>query len=91
MRRKPATREPLSSAPVESVPIPVITEEVQEEPAVAAQKIVLSEDPRKEQLAQIARGYHDATVRIIRTWLQEDINRTRAANNGATTGAEVPQ
>ena len=91
MRRKPATRETLSSAPVESVPIAVITEAVQEEPAVAAQKIVLSEDPRKEQLAQIARDYHDATVRIIRTWLQEDINRTRAANNGATTGAEVPQ
>jgi len=91
MRRKPATRETISSAPVESVPIAVITEAVQEEPAVAAQKIVLSEDPRKEQLAQIARDYHDATVRIIRTWLQEDINRARATNNGATTGAEVPQ
>ena len=38
---------------------------IQEEVAAAAQKIVVSEDPRKEQLAQIARDYHDATVRIV--------------------------
>jgi flagellar M-ring protein FliF len=91
MRRKPAAKETLSSAPVESAPIAVKAEEVQEEPAVAAQKIVLSEDPRKEQLAQIARDYHDATVRIIRTWLQEDANRVRATNNSGTAGAEMPQ
>ena len=44
---------------------------------VAAGKIVLSDDPRKEQLSQIARDYHDATVRIIRMWLQEDTSKPR--------------
>jgi hypothetical protein len=41
---------------------------------------VVSEDPRKEQLTQIARDYHDATARIIRMWLQEDANKSRAQN-----------
>ena len=39
----------------------------------------MAEDPRKEQLAQIAHDYHDASVRIIRTWLQEDAAKARAA------------
>jgi flagellar biosynthesis/type III secretory pathway M-ring protein FliF/YscJ len=65
-----------------------IRQEVQEQVNVAAQKIVLTEDPRKEQIAQIARDYHDATVRIIRAWLQEDVNKARSINgNGA--GIEV--
>ncbi len=72
----------------EPVPEPVITsattEQVQEEVAVVAQKVILADDPRKEQLTQIARDYHDATARIIRMWLQEDANKNRstAANNG---------
>jgi flagellar M-ring protein FliF len=67
---------------------PLITsatnEQVQEEVAVVARKIVVSEDPRKEQLTQIARDYHDATARIIRMWLQEEANkaRTQAAASG---------
>jgi flagellar M-ring protein FliF len=60
---------------------------VQEEVAAAAQKIVVSEDPRKEQLAQIAHDYHDASVRIIRTWLQEDAAKARAA---AASGGIMP-
>jgi flagellar biosynthesis/type III secretory pathway M-ring protein FliF/YscJ len=60
------------------------SEQLQEEVAVVAQKIVVSEDPRKEQLTQIARDYHDATARIIRMWLQEDMHKARAqtASNG---------
>jgi len=50
---------------------------VQEEVAMVAQKVVVSEDPRKEQLTQIARDYHDATARIVRMWLQEDTSRSR--------------
>ena len=67
---------------------PVITKatnaQVQEEVAVVAQKVVVVEDPRKEQLTQIARDYHDATARIIRMWLQEEANKARAqvAANG---------
>ncbi len=57
--------------------VPMTVESVQEEVAVAAQKIVLSQDPRKEQLSQIAHDYHDATVRVIRTWLQEDAVKGR--------------
>jgi flagellar M-ring protein FliF len=62
---------------------PMTVANVQEEVAVAAQKIVLSEDPRKEQLSQIAHDYHDATVRVIRTWLQEDAVKARV---GGVTG-----
>ncbi|HEY2988417.1 MAG TPA: flagellar basal-body MS-ring/collar protein FliF [Candidatus Binatia bacterium] len=40
--------------------------------AVAAERVVIATDPRREQLIQIARDYHEATVRIIRMWLQED-------------------
>jgi hypothetical protein len=69
----------------------VTTQEVQEQVAVAAQKIVVATDPRKEQIAQIARDYHDATVRIIKTWLQEDagnLGKGRLAN-GNGTGTEL--
>jgi len=66
----------------EPAPAPVITTatsaQVQEEVAMVAQKVVVSEDPRKEQLTQIARDYHDATARIVRMWLQEDVNKARA-------------
>jgi flagellar M-ring protein FliF len=58
-------------------------EQVQEEVAIVAQKIVVSEDPRKEQLTQIARDYHDATARIIRMWLQDEgKSRAQSAANG---------
>ncbi|HEX9663971.1 MAG TPA: flagellar basal-body MS-ring/collar protein FliF [Candidatus Binatia bacterium] len=66
----------------EPAPARVITTatsaQVQEEVAMVAQKVVVSEDPRKEQLTQIARDYHDATARIVRMWLQEDVNKVRA-------------
>jgi flagellar M-ring protein FliF len=66
----------------ESATEPLITTatnaQVQEEVAVVAQKVVVMEDPRKEQLTQIARDYHDATARIIRMWLQEEANKARA-------------
>jgi len=65
------SRRPPPAAPA------VAVETIQEEVAVAAQKIVVSDDPRKEQLSQIARDYHDASVRIIRTWLQEDTAKAR--------------
>jgi len=35
-------------------------------------KVVVTQDPRREQLIQITRDYHEAMVRIIRTWLHED-------------------
>ena len=73
-KRRVAEKEP--------APGPVITTattaQVQEEVAMVAQKVVVSEDPRKEQLTQIARDYHDATARIVRMWLQEDVNKARA-------------
>ena len=62
----------------------VTSAQIQEEVAVVAQKVIMVEDPRKEQLTQIARDYHDATARVIRMWLQEEANKTRtqAAANG---------
>jgi hypothetical protein len=83
-KKKPSVVEPAlaSAAPAQAAPSAEI---VQEEVAAAAQKIVVSEDPRKEQLSQIARDYHDASVRIIRMWLQEEATKARVSgNNGAS-------
>ena len=75
-RSKPAL---VQSTPVSETAITTATSaQVQEEVAVVAQKVVMVEDPRKEQLTQIARDYHDATARVIRIWLQEDANKARA-------------
>lgn len=85
-RKKPVVAaEPAAQAalPAEAA---VITEDLQDEVTVAAHKIVVSDDPRKEQLAQIAHDYHDASVRIIRTWLQEDAAKARAAVAGGGNG-----
>ncbi len=84
---KTATEKPVSVTSVAPAAAPSAPE-IQEEVAVAAQKIVVSDDPRKEQLTQIARDYHDATVRIIRTWLHDDPHKGRA-NNGDGAAAEL--
>jgi len=86
-RKKPvAPAEPaqeLMAAPAQAA----LAETMPEEVTAAAKKIVVSDDPRKEQLAQIAHDYHDASVRIIRAWLQEDAAKARAAMvNGANSG-----
>jgi hypothetical protein len=47
----------------------------------------VSEDPRKEQLSQIARDYHEASVRIIRMWLQEEAAKARVANSNGTSAS----
>ena len=85
-KKNPALVEAAAPAPAAVAEKATTAQAVQEEVAVAAQKIVLSEDPRKEQLSQIAHDYHDATVRIIRTWLQEDATKARAAA-GASAAA----
>jgi hypothetical protein len=91
MRRGPKKLETgPPAAVVESVVNMVTPENMQEEVAVAAGKIVLSDDPRKEQLSQIARDYHDATVRIIRMWLQEESHKARMGN-GSGMSVEVSQ
>jgi flagellar M-ring protein FliF len=88
MRRKKIT-VPVEAAPgIAAVSSPAAVpataaQTVQEEVAVAAQKIVVSNDPRKEQLSQIARDYHDASVRVIRMWLQEDSPKTRSTHSAS--------
>ena len=79
---KQASPEPVRAA--ETAIMTATNAQVQEEVAVVAQKVIMVEDPRKEQLTQIARDYHDATARVIRMWLQEDANKMRAqaATNG---------
>ena len=80
-RKKPAASAAEPAAAIVALPTEPSTPAaaIQEEVAAAAQKIIVAEDPRKEQLAQIAHDYHDASVRIIRTWLQEDAAKARAA------------
>ncbi|HXG51842.1 MAG TPA: flagellar basal-body MS-ring/collar protein FliF [candidate division Zixibacteria bacterium] len=84
-------RKPPAKAPEEQPArvAPAAAPAAQEEIPAAAQKIVMAEDPRKEQLIQIARDYHDATVRIIRGWLQEEGHRGRPTGNGGMP--EAPQ
>jgi flagellar M-ring protein FliF len=77
MRRKSKRRVVDKEPAAEPVITTATSAQVQEEVAVVAQKVVVSEDPRKEQLTQIARDYHDATARIVRMWLQEDANKAR--------------
>lgn len=79
LMRGGSKRRVAEEAPAAEPVITTVTSaHVQEEVAVVAQKVVVAEDPRKEQLTQIARDYHDATARIIRMWLQEDANKVRA-------------
>lgn len=79
-RKKPVvSAEPSAELPALAAVAAANAEAIQDEFAAPTQKIVISEDPRKEQLAQIAHDYHDASVRIIRTWLQEDAAKARAA------------
>jgi flagellar M-ring protein FliF len=84
MKRRSKEPRPESEQAAEAPVTRATNAQVQEEVAVVAQKVVMVEDPRKEQLTQIARDYHDATARIIRMWLQEDANKSRAqaAANG---------
>jgi hypothetical protein len=53
---------------------------------MAKRKIVVSGDPRKEEMAQIARDYHDAMVHIIRQWLREDAHKRAATGNDGAAG-----
>jgi flagellar M-ring protein FliF len=53
-------------------PVAAAQTQLAHEMAVVSEKIIVAPDPRREQLVQIARDYHDATVRIIRMWLQEE-------------------
>ena len=88
-RRKSKSVEVIKPAIAIEGDAPVaMTDGVPQEVANAAQKIVVSDDPRREQLAQIARDYHDATVKIIRMWLQEDPQKGPTPE-GDGLGAEV--
>jgi flagellar M-ring protein FliF len=86
-RKAPKALPQAAAAPVEPAAEP-IPHEVKQQMTAAAEKIILAADPRKEQLAQIAKDYHDATVRILRMWLQEEASKSRAGNgDGMATEA----
>ncbi|HEY7164395.1 MAG TPA: flagellar basal-body MS-ring/collar protein FliF [Candidatus Binatia bacterium] len=76
----PGTGEPAFTEVVNAEGQPVVT---------AAKYISESGDPRKEQLAQIARDYHDAAVRIVRIWLQDDLTKRATTTNTTAAHAEV--
>ena len=77
-KAKKRTAEQVAVAAQETAPVaPLVIEEPPEAPVVPV-KITLKDDPRKEQLTQIARDYHEATVKIVRMWLQEDMPKQRS-------------
>jgi flagellar M-ring protein FliF len=78
MKRRSRRAAPEAEEAAEAPSTMATNAQVQAEVANVAQKVVVMEDPRKEQLTQIARDYHDATARIIRMWLQEDANKARS-------------
>lgn len=82
-KKKPAPAQQPGLSMTQPAAAAPTAETVREEMAAAAQKIIVSADPRKEQLSQIARDYHDAAVRIIRMWLQEETAKTRAAGGNS--------
>ncbi|MBI2533909.1 MAG: flagellar M-ring protein FliF [Deltaproteobacteria bacterium] len=84
MRKKGKTSEQETPAViVEAVKATAAAPETEGETPIVPKKIILMDDPRKEQLGQIARDYHDATVRIIRGWLHEDASKVRPSyDNG---------
>ena len=84
-KKKPAAREPTTAQTAAQREAAPTVATVREEVAAVAQKIVVAQDPRKEQLSQIARDYHDATVHIVRTWLQEEAAKARAVGGGSPT------
>ena len=77
------------AAIVEAVKAAAAVPETAEETPIVPKKIILIDDPRKEQLGQIARDYHDATVRIIRGWLQEDASKVHPSHDNGTGVEEL--
>jgi len=85
--KKTAVETP--AAIVEAVKAAAAVPETAEETPIVPKKIILIDDPRKEQLGQIARDYHDATVRIIRGWLQEDASKVHPSHDNGTGVEEL--
>jgi flagellar M-ring protein FliF len=61
-------------------------QEVEESLSGAVQKITVTGDPRREQLAQVARDYPEVTLQIIRMWLKEGRKMKIEAQEGQETG-----
>lgn len=81
------SKKQVEQAPAEAQLAPPQLQPVQMKEAIsgAMEKIVATTDPRKEQLGQIARDYHDASVRILRNWLQEESKGRPGEGNGVGT------
>lgn len=53
-------------------------------------KFVVTQDPRREQLVQITHDYHEAMVRIIRMWLQDESAQKGPPRPGNGKRGEIP-
>lgn len=73
LRRKPAR----SGAPVAAEPAFVSTRREAAEVSGAVEKIVVVADPRREQIAQMAKDYRDEIAEILRVWLTETESEAR--------------
>jgi flagellar M-ring protein FliF len=67
--RRGGKRKPYRPLDVQQSPPPAMVKEAVEG---VIDKVVVTQDPRREQLVQITRDYHEAMVRIIRMWLQDE-------------------
>jgi flagellar M-ring protein FliF len=54
-------------------------------------KVVVTQDPRREQLIQVTRDYHEAMVRIIRTWLHEESGQNAPPRPANGKRVEMPR
>jgi flagellar M-ring protein FliF len=75
LRRKPA-RAP---APAVAEPGFVSPRREVAEVSGAVERIVVAADPRREQIAQMAKDYRDEIAQILRVWLTESEGRRRPA------------
>jgi flagellar M-ring protein FliF len=75
LRRKPAQ----ATAPAVAEPGFVSPRREVAEVSGAVEKIVVAADPRREQIAQMAKDYRDEIAQILRVWLTESEGRRRPA------------
>jgi len=87
-KKKPKTAEVAEAASqqIAKETVPALTEA-----APAGEKIEISPEARREQIASMAKEHQEASVRLLRGWLQEDEERKKLpGNNGHVTEAAVP-
>jgi flagellar M-ring protein FliF len=85
--RRGGKRRPYTQSAAAQFPAPVMVKETIDG---VIDKVVITQDPRREQLVQITRDYHEAMVRIIRMWLQDENAQKGSPRPADGKRSEIP-